>query len=114
MLTTLAIANYRSLLDLVIPLAPLNVVTGPNGSGKSNLYRSLRLLAEAGHDGVVNALAREGGLQSTFWAGPVIAGSNIADLIHGAAECFGGLVGEVFECIRGVLSRTLFTATIEC
>jgi predicted ATPase len=70
MLTTLAIGNYRSLLDLVIPLAPLNVVTGPNGSGKSNLYRSLRLLAEGGHDGVVNALAREGGLQSTFWAGP--------------------------------------------
>ncbi|HEX7606022.1 MAG TPA: AAA family ATPase, partial [Usitatibacter sp.] len=70
MLTALAIGNYRSLRDLVVPLGPLNVVTGSNGSGKSNLYRSLRLLAEAGHDGVVNALAREGGLQSTFWAGP--------------------------------------------
>ena len=70
MLTTLAIGNYRSLLNLVVPLGPLNVVTGPNGSGKSNLYRALRLLAEAGRDGVVNALAREGGLPSTFWAGP--------------------------------------------
>lgn len=70
MLTTLAIKNYRSLLELVIPLGQLNVVTGANGSGKSNLYRSLRLLAETAQAGVVNALAREGGLQSTFWAGP--------------------------------------------
>ena len=70
MLTTLAISNYRSLLQLVIPLGALNVITGPNGSGKSNLYRSLRLLAETAQGGVVNALAGEGGLESTFWAGP--------------------------------------------
>lgn len=48
----------------------LNLVTGPNGSGKSNLYRALRLLAETAQGGVINALAREGGLDSTFWAGP--------------------------------------------
>lgn len=70
MLTTLAIANYRSLLNLVVPLGALNVITGPNGSGKSNLYRSLRLLAQTAQGGVVNALAGEGGLESTFWAGP--------------------------------------------
>ena len=70
MLTTLAIANYRSLLELVVPLGPVNLVTGPNGSGKSNLYRALRLLSETAREGVVSALAREGGLQSTFWAGP--------------------------------------------
>lgn len=70
MLHTLAIGNYRSILDLVVPLTSLNVITGPNGSGKSNLYRALRLLAETSGGGVVNALAREGGLQSTFWAGP--------------------------------------------
>ena len=70
MLTTLAIQNYRSLLKLVLPLQGLNVITGPNGSGKSNLYRALRLLAETAHGGVTTALAREGGLQSTLWAGP--------------------------------------------
>ncbi|MBV2096565.1 MAG: AAA family ATPase, partial [Candidatus Thiodiazotropha sp. (ex Codakia orbicularis)] len=48
----------------------LNVVTGANASGKSNLYRSLRLLAETAQGGVINALAKEGGLESTFWAGP--------------------------------------------
>ncbi|MGV2287719.1 AAA family ATPase [Trinickia sp. YCB016] len=70
MLTTLAIANYRSLRHLLIPLGGLNVVTGPNGSGKSSVYRALRLLAETAQGGVIPSLAREGGLQSTLWAGP--------------------------------------------
>ncbi|MGE7958193.1 AAA family ATPase [Pseudomonas sp. NPDC089530] len=70
MLKTLAVANYRSINKLVIPLDRLNLITGPNGSGKSNLYRALRLLAETAQGGVINALAREGGLDSTFWAGP--------------------------------------------
>ncbi len=70
MLSTLAIANYRSLRSLVLPLGRLNLVTGANGSGKSNLYRALRLLAETAQGNVVNALAREGGLSSTLWAGP--------------------------------------------
>ncbi|HEY3478584.1 MAG TPA: AAA family ATPase, partial [Streptomyces sp.] len=70
MLTTLAVENYRSLRDLVLPLSGLTVVTGPNGSGKSSLYRALRLLAEASRNGAVAALAAEGGLPSTLWAGP--------------------------------------------
>lgn len=70
MINTISIGNYRSLLHLVIPLGNLNVVTGANASGKSNLYKSLRLLAETAQGGVVNALAKEGGLDSTFWAGP--------------------------------------------
>lgn len=70
MLTTLSINNYRSILSLSMPLGSLNIITGPNGSGKSNLYRALRLLAETAQGGVVNSLAAEGGLNSTFWAGP--------------------------------------------
>ncbi len=70
MLTTLAIANYRSLRQLVLPLGQLTVVTGPNGSGKSSVYKSLRLLAEIAQGGVVRSLVREGGLPSTLWAGP--------------------------------------------
>jgi len=41
MLTILAISNYRSLRNLIVPLRQLNVITGPNGSGKSSLYRAL-------------------------------------------------------------------------
>ena len=70
MFFTLAIFNYRSLRDIVIPLRQLNVLTGPNGSGKSNVYRALRLLAETAQGRVIPSLAREGGLQSTLWAGP--------------------------------------------
>lgn len=70
MLDTLAVANYRSLRRFVVPLRRCTVVTGPNGSGKSSLYRSLRLLADMARNGAVNALAREGGLASTMWAGP--------------------------------------------
>ena len=70
MLSILAVSGYRSLRDLVIPLDRLNLVTGPNGSGKSNLYRALRLLAETAQGRVITSLAREGGLQSTLWAGP--------------------------------------------
>ena len=69
MLTTLAVANYRSLRNLIIPLRRLNVITGPNGSGKSSVYRALRLLADTAQGDVIPSLAREGGLQSTLWAG---------------------------------------------
>lgn len=70
MLDTLAVANYRSLRRLVVPLRRCTIVTGANGSGKSSLYRSLRLLADMARNGAVSALAREGGLASTMWAGP--------------------------------------------
>jgi predicted ATPase len=70
MLTTIAISNYRSLRNLVVPLQRLNVVTGANGSGKSSLYRALRLLGDTAQGLVVASLAREGGLPSTLWAGP--------------------------------------------
>lgn len=70
MIRTLAIENYRSILKLTLPLGQVTVITGPNGSGKSNLYKALRLLAQAGRGGVTGALAADGGLDSVFWAGP--------------------------------------------
>src|SRR3974390_346421 len=70
MLHTLAVENYRSLRSIVVPLGRLNVIQGANGSGKSNLYKALRLLADTAAGGIVSSLAREGGLKSTFWAGP--------------------------------------------
>lgn len=70
MLRTLAVENYRSLRSIVVPLGRLNVIKGVNGTGKSNLYRALRLLADTATGGIVRSLASEGGLKSTFWAGP--------------------------------------------
>lgn len=70
MLLTLAVSGYRSLRNLVMPLDRLTVVTGANGTGKSSLYRALRLLADVAQGRAIAALAAEGGLSSTLWAGP--------------------------------------------
>lgn len=70
MIHTLAVANYRSLRDIVMPLGRMTVVTGANGSGKSNLYKALRLLAESASGRIINAMAEDGGLESSIWAGP--------------------------------------------
>jgi predicted ATPase len=76
MLSTIAVANYRSLRDLRLPMGRITVVIGQNGTGKSNLYRALRLLADCAAGRVIGSLAREGGLPSVLWAGPEqIAGS---------------------------------------
>lgn len=82
MLRTLAVANYRSLRNLVVPLTGLEVVTGANGSGKSSLYRSLVLLADCARGEVIGALAREGGLDSTLWAGPDGPGKSVRSGAH--------------------------------
>ena len=89
MITALAVENYRSLRHLVLPVERLNVVTGANGSGKSSLYRALRLLADAARNGAVAALAREGGLASTLWAGSPRSGRSLREghpPVQGGAE----------------------------
>jgi predicted ATPase len=88
MIRTVAIQGYRSLRDLVLPLGQLSVITGANGSGKSSVYRSLRLLADVAQNAVIGSLAREGGLPSTFWAGP----ETIARSIRQGAHAVEGLV----------------------
>ena len=70
MILTVAVSGYRSLRGLVLPLAPLTVITGANGTGKSSLYRSLRLLGDISQGRAIASLAIEGGLGSTMWAGP--------------------------------------------
>src|SRR3954471_12952998 len=66
----IAVEGYRSLRSVYVSLRDLTVVTGGNGSGKSSLYRVLSLLAATARGEVTAALAREGGLESTLWAGP--------------------------------------------
>ncbi|MDE5030121.1 AAA family ATPase, partial [Francisella tularensis subsp. holarctica] len=53
----------------MIPLKKLNIITGLNASGKSNLYKALRILSETAEGGEIHSLAKEGGLNTTFWEG---------------------------------------------
>lgn len=71
------------------------MVTGANGSGKSSLYRAMRLLADSARGQAVAALAREGGLPSTLWAGP-------ARVKHSAREGMNPLWGTVGEDKAGL------------
>jgi predicted ATPase len=82
MIRTIAVEGYRSLRDLKLPLGQLNLITGANGSGKSSVYRSLRLLADVAQNQVVASLAYEGGLPSTFWAGPEVIARSVRQGIH--------------------------------
>ncbi|HEY4046982.1 MAG TPA: AAA family ATPase [Acidobacteriaceae bacterium] len=82
MIRTVAIQGYRSLREVVLPLGQLSVITGANGSGKSSVYRSLRLLADVAQNAVVASLAGEGGLASTFWAGPETIARSVRQGTH--------------------------------
>src|ERR1700676_4969049 len=82
MIRTVAVQGYRSRRELVLPLGQLSVITGANGSGKSSVYRSLRLLAEVAQNAAVASLAREGGLPSTFWAGPETIARSVRQGTH--------------------------------
>jgi predicted ATPase len=41
------VACYRSIRELTLPLAQVNVIVGPNGVGETNLYRTMMLLGAA-------------------------------------------------------------------
>src|SRR2546428_13671306 len=101
MLKAVAIANYRSLRHIAIPLQKLNVLTGANGSGKSSFYRGLRLLADTAKGRVVSSLAREGGLQSTLWAGP----ESVARWVRRGEHAVGGTRGQPAGNLRFGFAR---------
>ncbi|MDF1489173.1 AAA family ATPase [Tessaracoccus caeni] len=87
MYRTIAVAGYRSLRDVAIPLGRVTVVTGPNGSGKSSLYRALRLLAGCALGDAIGSLAREGGLDSVLWAGPEsLVGARRTGILQGTVR----------------------------
>jgi predicted ATPase len=103
-LTHLAVAGYRSLQQLTLPLAGLTLVCGANGCGKSNLYRSLGLIAAAARGDLVAALAAEGGLPAVFWAGPE---RTTAAMRRGEQPVQGGQRREGARLRLGIAGETL-------
>lgn len=68
-LVEVEITGFRSIRSIRFPLRRLTVLVGANGVGKTNLYRSLEMLHAAAKGTLAEEIAREGGLDSVFWAG---------------------------------------------
>jgi predicted ATPase len=75
MLKSFHVEGYRSIRDVWVRLRPVNVIVGSNASGKSNLYRALYLVTCAASGQLARAIAEEGGMPSSLWAGPRGKGS---------------------------------------
>lgn len=65
-ITSLKIKNYRSLVDVEIPLSPLTVLIGPNGSGKTALLEVIQLLCRSSRKELKHFLLEQGGFQSVL------------------------------------------------
>lgn len=69
MLENIKIEGYRSIRHMYLKLDRINIITGPNGCGKSNLYKSIYLVSKTATGELAKAIALEGGMTSTLWAG---------------------------------------------
>jgi predicted ATPase len=76
-LRRLKVTNFRSLRDVEVRLAPLNVLVGPNGAGKSNLLDVIAFLGDATRDDLEPALERRGGFSRVHFRGDPDATSSI-------------------------------------
>jgi predicted ATPase len=68
-LLRLKVQNYRSLRDIEVRLAALNVLVGPNGAGKSNLLDAIAFLGDATRDDLAPALEGRGGFDRVLFRG---------------------------------------------
>jgi predicted ATPase len=62
----LRIEGYRSLVDVTLPLHPLNVMIGPNGCGKTSFLEVFQLLGDATQEKLADTLERRGGFGSVL------------------------------------------------
>jgi len=63
------VKNFRSLRDVEVRLAALNVLVGPNGAGKSNLLDVIAFLGDATRDDLAPALETRGGFDRVRFRG---------------------------------------------
>jgi len=64
--TQLTVRNFRSLVDVKLPMNNLNVVIGPNGSGKTALMEVLLLLGYGARGELSTFFEQRGGYQAVF------------------------------------------------
>jgi predicted ATPase len=62
--TELRIGAFRALVDVTLPLRPLNVIIGPNGAGKTTLLETFVFLQYLGDNKLTDAISFFGGITS--------------------------------------------------
>jgi AAA15 family ATPase/GTPase len=91
-ITRVHIKNFKSIVDLSLDLAPINVFIGENGSGKSNILEALAFAAAAAADKLDNEFLVSRGIRVTE---PRFMRSAFAETANGAVsidvEADGGL-----------------------
>lgn len=70
LLTKVRVEGFRSLKDVSIDLAPINVLIGPNGAGKSNLLSVLRLVPLMRTQSLRRFVGEQGGASTLLHYGP--------------------------------------------
>jgi energy-coupling factor transporter ATP-binding protein EcfA2 len=61
---TIHVENFKSFSEIDIELSQFNVVIGSNAAGKSNFISIFRFLRDIARNGVVNAVALQGGMEN--------------------------------------------------
>jgi predicted ATPase len=62
-ITSIHIENYKSFSEIDIDLSRFNVVIGSNAAGKSNFISIFKFLRDIARNGIVNAIAMQGGIE---------------------------------------------------
>jgi predicted ATPase len=80
LLTRVRVEGFRSLKNVTLDLAPINVLIGPNGAGKSNLISVLRLVPLMRAQNLRYFVGREGGASTLLHYGPATTSEIELDL----------------------------------
>jgi predicted ATPase len=65
MISTITIQNYKSIVELTIPIGHINVLIGENGCGKSNILEAITLLSAATQNKLDNEFLVSRGIRVT-------------------------------------------------
>ena len=60
-INSIHVENFRSFSEIDVELSPFNVVIGSNAAGKSNFISVFKFLRDISRNGLVNAIAMQGG-----------------------------------------------------
>jgi predicted ATPase len=115
LLTKVHVDGLRSLKDVTVELAPINVLIGPNGAGKSNLLTALRLPPLMRAQGLRRFVGEEGGATRLLHYGPEMTremGVAIEFKDGGQHKCYEARLGYAAGDSLVFLAENLFLGSL--